>query len=166
MQDQSIIVSLPPFLGERFPGNCPDQLPREALFVGIVYWVYGPGWVVKYSMSSTLCRNGWILWGQDDLGEDWGYGGWRSAVPLASCPKAGSSRELAARSLLRSWWCHLRDHHQGYAGRVIDIKAEPWSEVYKLQRGGNRPVLSVEALQQLKESLWPRNLFASNQTPY
>jgi hypothetical protein len=168
MQEPEIKVSIIPSLDEPVHGHFPNRLPPRALLVGIVYWVYGPGWVVKYSISSLHNPERWVLWEENDLGGDWGFGwAWSSAKPLASCPQAGVPCELAARLLLRTWWCHLRDRNQGHAGRVIDPGTEPWNRVFSPEREGNRVdedgPLSFEALQALKEDLWPSSLFVSDQ---
>jgi len=112
--------------------DCPSQMPQTATLVGEGYWIYGPGWPVRYSLTKT--RTKWILWQQDDRGGSWGFTGyWESAAPVAWCPAAGVPAERAAFLLLRAWWKHLRTCNQGQPGRI--------------EEGG---LLSIESLEGLK----------------
>lgn len=141
-------VSLIECPGTRPAVECPAQLPEGARRVCIVHWVYGPGWLVEYLISSNRGGTLWILWARDDRG-GW-FEEWDEAVPFAWCPCRGVTREVAARALLGAWWRHLRDRNQGQPGPLEEL-----SGMRKEDPLADDGLLSFDTLAQLREELWP-----------
>ena len=131
--------------------ECPARPPQGAQALCIVYWLYGPGWFVKYLLSTNQDGTLWILWAQDDRGGDWGWGwGWETAVPLAWCSRQSVSRDEAAVALLRAWWRNLRDRNQGQVGSLEEAES-----IYQKELISESGLLPIATLAQLKEELWP-----------